>query len=472
VALILVGLNHRTAPVALREQFSLTGCALDMALADLAEGLSGAGCREPGRPAGVDRDLIEECVILSTCNRLEIYATAHDAAAGWAALERFLSDLQGVPVAQLRPHLYFWEERPVVEHLMRVACGLDSMILGEPQILGQVADAFASAQAAHTTGLILSHLFARAIHTGKRGRNETDISRHTTSVSHAAARLACEQVGDLRRANVLVVGAGDMAELAAQALQEHGAAAITFINRTYSRAEGLACQFSGRALNWHHLPDALAAADLVVTATGAPHVVIHRDNVAGVLDRRAGRPLVLIDIAVPRDVAEDVGELPGVQLWDIDDLQEALDANQALREAAAPAVEAIIAQETDGFFDWLNGRQVVPVLVALRRKAEAVAEAELQRALHRLDETDPQVEQVISLLTHRLVNKLLHEPTVRLRSEAARGNGIVYAAALSDLFALDTESTFDPVLTTSAVPKPIIPAHAGIQSPGHSRAQD
>jgi len=435
VSLILVGLNHQTAPVALREQLSLSGCALDMALNDL--GAQGASAMPPGIHDHVAG--IHESIILSTCNRLEIYAMTGDVVGGFAAIEGFLADLHGLSVAQLHPHLYLLQDYAAGEHLMRVASGLVSMILGEPQILGQVAQAHARARGAGTAGLVLSQLFVRAVHTGKRARSETAISRYTTSVSHAAARLARDTFGDLDQARVLIVGAGEMAELAAAAMVHMGARRITCINRTYARAERLASQFDGRALNWGYLADALAEADVIVTATGAPHTVIYRDDVAQVLPRRNGKPLVIVDVAVPRDVEPEVGDLPGVLRFDIDHLQSAVDANLAQREAAVPQVEAIVRQETEDFFCWLRSRQVVPVIVELRRKAETVAQSELDLMLRRLDNLDPRTEQMMSLLVHRIVGKLLHEPTVRLKTEAANGNGVVYADALRELFALDDQ---------------------------------
>jgi glutamyl-tRNA reductase len=433
---ILVGLNHRTAPVALREQLSLSGCALDLALEDL----SALRCHGEHSGGRIPFGGIYESVVLSTCNRLEVYAVTGDAAAGRKAIQEFLTGLQDMPVSELHDHLYVEEERAAVEHLMRVAAGLDSMILGEPQILGQVAQALAQAQAGAIAGPVLLQLFARAVHAGKRARGETGISRHTTSVSHAAARLAAESFGDLCEAHVLIVGAGETAELAASAMVDEGARRITCINRTYERAERLARRFEGRAVRWGYLADALSEADVVVTATGAPHIVIHRDDVAQVLPRRAGKPLVIVDVAVPRDVEPEVGELPGVIRYDIDHLQDTVDANRAQREAVVPQVEVIVQQEADEFFGWLCGRQVVPVLIELRHRAQMVAQAEVEHTLRRLDHPDPRTEQLMALLAHRIVGKLLHEPTVRLKAEAANGNGVAYADALRELFALEEVS--------------------------------
>jgi glutamyl-tRNA reductase len=429
---ILVGLNHRTASVAVREQLSLSGCTLDMALNDLSATQEIASLPDDGDQFGG----IHECVILSTCNRLEIYASTPDSEGGFAAIQSFLCRQQSLPGEELIPHLYLLQDQAAVEHLMQVASGLDSLILGEPQILGQVAEAYTRARSAGVAGPVMSELFARALHAGKRARNETAISRHTTSVSHAAARLARDTYGDLSAARVLIVGAGEMAELAAAALYEEGARHISCINRTYAGAERLAGRFQGSALHWSRFNEALAQADIIISATAAPHMVIYCDDVAQALPPDRAKPLVIMDIALPRDVEAETGALPGVMLYDVDDLQNAVDGNRALREAAIPQVEAIIQEEIETFFCWLASRQVVPVLVELRHKVEKVAEIELEQAMRRLGPRDPHTEQVMAQLTHRIVRKLLHEPTVRLKQEAANDNGIAYADALRELFAL------------------------------------
>ncbi|MCA9871775.1 MAG: glutamyl-tRNA reductase [Anaerolineae bacterium] len=438
--LVLVGLNHRTASVALREQMISAGCALDGAVLDAHPGLN-ALPHDHRHTAG-----IHESVILSTCNRLEIYATCGAPEEGVSAIIGYLSGQQGLGPDQLRPHLYILENEAAAEHLMRVSCGLDSLVLGEPQILGQVAEAFAQAQGAGMSGLLLAQLFSRAIHAGKRARNETGISRHTTSISHVAVRLAREQLGDLHNRRVLIVGAGEMAEIAAVAVHGEGARHLTFINRTYGRAEQLAYRFGGRALNWYHLSRALAEADLVISATGAPHAVIYRDDLARVLPHRSRSPLVIVDVALPRDVEPEVSQLSGVLRFDIDDLNGTVDANLAQRQAAIPAVESIIQQELDEYLSWQRSREVVPVLVDLRRKVETVAACELEAALRRLDGADQETEAVMRLLTHRIIGKLLHEPTVRLKGEAVNGNGIVYADALRELFDLGGETADVQVL--------------------------
>jgi glutamyl-tRNA reductase len=280
-------------------------------------------------------------------------------------------------------------------------------------------------------------LFGQAIHAGKRARTETEISRGTTSVSHAAALLVRASLEDLSTARILIIGAGEMAELASRSLQAHGAQHLTCINRTFARAQSLAMQIGGQAVNWYHLSKSLIEADVVITATGAPHTVIHVSDLLEVLPRREQRPLLFVDIAVPRDVEEAVGDLPGVQRLDIDDLQARLDENLALREAAIPHVEQIIRQEAASYLEWLRSRDVAPVIADLRRKAQELAQQEVEDALRRMSSLDRRDQEIIAQMAHRLVNKLLHEPTVRLKARASEGDGYAYAHAVRELFDLN-----------------------------------
>ncbi len=437
-------MNHTTAPVELREQFSLFGCGVHMLLDELQIATGGA---ENGEQ---DSSWLHEIVSLSTCNRLEIYAAVDPALephVGHALIEQTLARLQNVPLAELQPHLYRRTDQDAISHLMTVAAGLDSMILGEPQILGQVNRAFYEARNAGATGPLLSQLFAAATHAGKRVRTETEISRHTTSVSHAAAQLAHQQVGDLATAQALVVGAGEMARLAAQALIREGATDVRLINRTYAAAERLAAEFNegrdaiiARAVGWQMLGQALSEADVVLAATGAPHTVIHAYEVAPVLAGRAAQkraPLHLIDIAVPRDIEAAVDELAGVVRYDIDDLQAAVDANLAHRESAVPAARAIVEGETDAFLRWLQSREVVPTIVDLRRAVQGIVGGEVDHALLKLTELTPGQQQVIERMAHRITNKLLHAPIVRLKQSTLHADAPLYTHALRDLFALD-----------------------------------
>jgi len=430
VSIILVGLNHRTAPLELREKLALSASALQSAFAAwrIQIGIE-VNHQQPSA-------IINEAVILSTCNRLEVYASADDTNAGVLFIKKFLANLQNVPIAELTTHLYNYSGDAAIQHLMRVACGLDSMILGETQILGQVTQAYEDARHAGMTGAILSHLFSQAIHTGKRARTETSISRYTTSVSHAGALLIMEKLNQQRTAHIVVIGAGEMAVLAAQALKRFDVNDITFLNRTYTRAEALASDFGGKAVAWHQLEEALVWADAVICATGAPHVVIDRHDVEAVLQRRENRPLVIMDIAVPRDVENTVRELSSVQVYDIDDLQSVVDTNVELRKAAISQVETIIQQEMARFAEWYHSRQITPVIKTLREWAQSIADDELIQTLNRLSDADERTREIVSRMAHRLVNRLLHEPTYRLRIQASEGNGYGYAHAVRELFAL------------------------------------
>ena len=426
MAIVMVGLNHRTAPVELREKLALAGCSLRMALEDLRD-----------MAQAPNADTVSEAIVLSTCNRLEVYASVHKPADGVSALGHFLGGLQNVSAAELIPHLYHHEGEAAVKHLMRVSSGLDSMILGEPQILGQVTQAYEEARAAGSTGPILSHLFTQAIHVGKRARTETGISRHTTSVAHVGAQKVIDELPAPGTRHVLIVGAGEMASLAAEVLGRSGPVELAFINRTFNRAETMAAELNGRALAWHQLEEGLAWADALISATGAPHTVIYRQDLAAVLPARAGRPLVVVDLSVPRDVEDIARDLPGITYYDIDDLQSVLDAHMELRRAAIPDVEVVVSEGVSEFGEWLSGRQVTPVIRNLREWAEGVASEELEQALNRMPDADERTRAAVGRLAHRLINRLLHEPTTRLRMQAADGNGYGYAHAIRELFALE-----------------------------------
>jgi glutamyl-tRNA reductase len=436
MALILLGLNYRTSPLEMRERLSFPGDRLATALYDLQnnyllEAASAPSQRSSAAGSGC------EVVILSTCNRLEIYAVVRDIRKGWEAIEQFLMQQGSLRWGSLYDHLYRQAGHGVVEHLMRVAAGLDSMILGEPQILGQVADAFTAAQQSRTSGMVLSHLFAEALHTGKRVYTDTTISRHTTSASHAAIQLIKTRVEDLAMARILLVGAGETALLAARALQMHHVEQITCINRTQARAEHLAARVQGQALPWQALPEALIQADVLISTTSAPGVLLRMEDIRTALAGRQERPLIIMDLAVPRDVDSAVASLPGVYLYNIDDLQAALDKNLALRQAAIPHVEAILKTGVEDFLHWLHGRQVVPVLTSFRKQVADLADVEVKQALSRIEGLNQQGERAVIQAVRRVVNKLLHRPTERLKAHAASGESLIYVQALQDLFALD-----------------------------------
>lgn len=473
MALILLGLSHRTSPLKVRERLSFSPAQLITAMSDLYSNYllvqypqTERGSRTNGGlpltsldvdyPSRTDTWMVEEgearkeklpagspgeVLILSTCNRLEIYAVVRETQTGWDMLEQFLLQQGSFRRETLHEHLYRLAGHAVVEHLMRVAAGLDSMILGEPQILGQVSEAFRLAQQAHTIGKVLSHLFAEVLHTGKRVYTETAISRSTTSASHAAIQLIQTKVEDLAHARVLLVGAGETALLAARTLKMHHVEHLACINRTQTRAEELVAQTGGQVWPWQALQEALSWADILIATTSAPTAILRADAVRAALEQRPERRLVIMDLAVPRDIEPAVAALPGVYLYNIDDLQAELDKNLALRQAAVPQVEAILKEGVERFLQWLHSRQVVPVLTSFRSKIAALADAEVKQALNRMEERNQQSRHTIVQVVHRIVNKVLHEPTERLKAHAASGESFLYVQAIQDLFALDTSLT-------------------------------
>lgn len=454
-SILLVGLNHRTAPIDVREQLSFDACALPMVAHDLFS-------------LGAKQGVLQEVVVISTCNRLEVYAVTATPTLAAPLIEAQIAHQRQAKPDALRAYLYIQSGDAAIDHLFRVASGLDSLILGEAQILGQVAHALAAAQSSGASGPILTQLFNRALHCGKRARTETPIGSSTTSISHAAVRQAERLLGDLSRRHALVIGAGEMAELAATALQQHDIASILCINRTLARAEQLAMKVGGRAVDWARLDEALATVDLVISATAAPHLVLSAAEVAQAMRARTGRPLLLFDIALPRDIDPDVDGLPDVLRYDIDHLRSSVEANLARREAAIPHVEAIIAEETAAFAAWLGGRAVLPVVIELRRHAETIAHQEVQRTVQRLrhQPSDPDyVAREVERLAGRIVAKLLHAPTVRLKAQAADGNGAHYAQVLNELFALASSAAGAENAargTRRSVPRPSQPVPIGV----------
>ena len=420
--ILCLGLSHQTAPVELRERVNFHVGAQKATLARL-------GCGHASRPAG-----LVELAILSTCNRLEFYAVSHTDR--FEPLLQFTSETSGVSVTELEPHLYRYTQAEAVLHLGRVASGLDSMILGEPQILGQVTEAYELGLSQRSIGPVLSALFRYAIHTGKRARTETAISRNPASTSSVAVKLAQETVGDLSAAHTVIIGAGEMAELAVEALRHHGARHITVVNRTHERAQQLANRWKATALTFEHLSKALIEADIVISSTGAPHILIKPPLVESALHHRPDRPLVFIDIAVPRDVDPDVNQLPNVRCYDIDDLAARLNDSLSERQQQVPQVETIITYEANVFTAWLTSLEITPVISDLRAKADAIRRNEVEKTLRHLPHLNAADRQRIEFLTESLINKLLHDPTLRLKAEAGNGHAAEYAAAVRHLFAL------------------------------------
>ncbi len=425
MSIVVIGLSQRTAPVALREK--------------LSQALGSSSCNGGVSPVVSDwmGQGFREMALLSTCNRLEIYGVAagHETDTREMVVSQ-LAELSEVPREELDEHIYHKKDVDAVQHLLRVTCGLDSQLIGETQILGQVSTAFTNARETGSCGPLLTYAFSRAAYAGKKARSQTDISSGGTSISYAAVTLLENELGSLAGQDILVVGAGESAELAIQALYKHGATDVACINRTYASAHALGLRSGCRARPWNELQQALADADAVITVTGAPHAVIYADDILPVVDMRQGRPLMIVDIAVPRDVDLEVGAIPGVDLHDIDELEAARDQHVNRRVAAIPDVEEIVAQETQVVMDWLHGREATELLAELRDFAKSVADSELSAALRKLDGVDKNVEEVIERMANRIVGKLLHQPTKQLKSRANSEDFEVYHDAVVDLFGL------------------------------------
>jgi glutamyl-tRNA reductase len=413
VTIVLVGLDYRTTPLELRECLHLTGEELQALMSALQS------------------EALAEVVVLSTCNRLEVYASAPEVDHAVAALSQYLSQRVSLPSGSLRQHLRVLTDQRAVHHLMRVTCGLESLVLGESEILGQVADAFKQAQRAGTTGAVLSRLFQQALRVGKRARTETAISQHRLSVSHVAVLLAQQQIPNLANASALVVGAGRMAELAVRALKARGVEQVRVLNRTFSKASDLASRTSVEAIEWGQLRVALSDADIVIAATSAQQPIVSLEDIAP-----RDRKLIMIDIAVPRNVQPGIGKLSNVQLYDMDDLQSVVAEHSAMRLSEVGIIETKIADEREAFFGWLNSRRAVPTIVSLRQQADSLAEVELRRALRRLPDLSERERDVLEQMAHRIVHKLLHAPTTALR-ERASSEDPTYLHTIRHLFDLE-----------------------------------
>jgi glutamyl-tRNA reductase len=400
--IVVVGLNHETAPLAVRE-------ALAFSKERLPEALSRVRAEAP----------VDEAMILSTCNRVEVYARATAPAAD--ALAGFLAHFHGKSDEEVKAHLYRLEGDEAVRHAFRVAASLDSMVLGEAQILGQVKEAYEQAAQAGALGSVLTALRNRSVAAAKRARTETAIGRNAVSVSHVAVELARKIFGDLRDRAVLLVGAGKMSELAARQMVQGGARASVLGGRTFEKAEQLAAALGGRAAPFESLRQELSRADIVVSGTGAPGIVIRREDVEAAQAERRGRPLFLIDIAVPRDIAQDASEVSGVFLYDLDNIHKVADANLRERRKEASAAEAILDREVRDFLEWRRSLDVVPLLVELRRRGDEIRRAELDKARRRLGPLSPEQEKALEAVTTAIVNKLLHGPTVHLKQLAGNG---------------------------------------------------
>jgi glutamyl-tRNA reductase len=416
--LLAVGISHRTAPVELRESVDFGRRGLEAALTAFAA-----------------RAVSPEAVVLSTCNRAEIYAVS-DADDAVDAIHRFFSEYHGLDPVSLAAHLYSHRGPDAARHLFRVAAGLDSLVVGEPQILGQVKSAYTTASDLRLAGTVTHRLFHAAFAVGKRVRSETGLGEGAVSVSYAAIELAKKIFGQLSDLSVLILGAGEMAELTGVHLRSQRVRQITIASRTLASAEALARQLEGRAVPWQDVHAASTAADIIVTATGATEPVLTRSIAADVMRLRRNRPLFIIDIALPRDVESSVGDLEQVFLYHMDDLQTIVSENLAKRTAELASAEAIVDEEVSRFSLWLQSREIVPTIVGLRQRFESIRQAELRRLDAKMAGLSPEARARVDEITRLIVEKLLLTPTEQLKSVGDDALLVSYAETLHRLFAL------------------------------------
>jgi len=418
MSIVVIGVNHRTSPVNLLEKLSIPDAAMPKALHSL-----------------VVRNDIREAVVLSTCNRTEVYAVVERFHGAYSDIRDFLCETSGIGADQITPHLYSQHDDEAIVHLFEVTSGLDSAVLGETEIVGQVRSAWEAAMEEGASRNTLNLLFRYALEVGKRARTETAISRSTASVSHAAVEMAREILGSLDGKNVLVVGAGEMGEGVATALSRAGVAEVVVVNRTATRGEVLAEKVGARVAAFENLLDELRTADVVVACTGAGGTVISRDIVATA--RTTDSPLLIVDIALPRDVEESVGEIDSVTLRDLDHLSEWAERGLNKRAGEIDQVRDIISYEVERFTLDQAQRQAAPLVAQLREVVEGFRQAELDRFSSRLSDMTDEQREVVESITRGIVAKLLHNPSVRLREAAGTPQGERLSAAVRDLFNLD-----------------------------------
>lgn len=421
--LFALGVSHRTAPLDVRERVDFARAGFQAALSALAA-----------------RNVVREIVVVSTCNRAEIYVAA-DGDAAAEAVAAFFSDYHQVPPDDLRQHLYVRRGADVARHLFRVTAGLDSLVVGEPQIMGQVKAAYTAASEEHYTGTLLNRLFHTAFTAGKRVRSETGLGEGAVSVSFAAISLAKKIFRDMKSLEVLILGGGEMAKLTGQHLRAQRVKQIVVSSRTRTTAEALAGDIDAGVVDWEDREQALASADIVITATGAPHSILSRAQVAQVMRARRERPLFIIDIALPRDVEADAGTLDQVFLYNIDDLQGIVQENLAKRTAELAQAEHIVEEETGRFTAWMQSREIIPTVVALRQRFESIRRAELARLQQKFSTLPPEAHAQIDNITRLIVEKLLLTPTEQLKAVSDDALAASYSDALSRLFSLASEDT-------------------------------
>ncbi len=421
--IVIIGLNHRTAPVEIRERLAFPTEAIGHALRSLLE-----------------RESLKEGVILSTCNRVEVCALTTQGFQGTSEAKEFMAAYHGIPLGELNGYLYHYEKDDAVKHLFRVASSLDSMVLGEPQILGQVKDAYGYAVEFRTIGPVLDKFFAKTFSVAKRVRTETKVASSAVSVSYAAVELARKIFGDLSDKTVLLIGAGEMCELAARHLISAGVKGIMVTNRTFERAVKLAEEFGGMPIRFDEIPVHLKRADIVLSSTGAPHFILRRQDIEEIIRIRKNRPMFFIDMAVPRDIDPDANQVDNVYVYDIDDLNNVIETNLEERQREALKAEEIVTEEVYSFRRWLDAQQTTPTIINLRRKYEEVKNTEVAKAMSMLGTEDPKMRKVVESLASSLLNKILHAPISSLKKDANGKNQMDLVTVVREIFDLTEAS--------------------------------
>jgi glutamyl-tRNA reductase len=434
VSVVVIGLNHRSTPLDLLERMTISDAALPKALHDL-----------------ISHDDVSEAIVLSTCNRTEVYIVAERFHRAYEDVRDFLAEVGFLAPEDFSDHLYTHYDVDAVAHLFSVAAGIDSAVLGESEVLGQVKVAWHRAREESAAGAGLNLLFRHALEVGKRARTETGIARNITSVSQAAVALAAERLGGLAGRRVLVLGAGDMGEAMSLGLAKAGVADIAVANRTWERAVEVAGRINGRAVRLADVPAAMAEVDVLLSSTGAATPLFEIDDLREIVAGRAGQPLLIVDIAVPRDIDPSVGSLEGVTLLDMDDLRAFAEAGTHARKREVAAVQAIVDDELERYLGVTSAREVAPTIVALRERAEQVRRAELERFRSRLESLDEVQIEAVEGLTRGIISKLLHEPSIALKDAAGSPRGDRLVATLRDLFGIDgDDDTANPAAPPTA----------------------
>jgi glutamyl-tRNA reductase len=424
--IVIIGLSHKTAPVEIREKLAFAPTAMERPLRQMLE-----------------LSTITEGLIISTCNRVELCAVTKEPEAAIAELRRFLAEYHEVSPEEINENLFDYQGEEAIRHLFRVSSSLDSMVLGEPQILGQIKTAYGYAAEFKTAGLILNRFLHKAFSVAKRVRTETAIASNAVSVSFAAVELARKIFDRLDNKGVMIIGAGEMCELAARHFVANGISKVLVTNRTFERAEKMAAEFNGKAVPFDSFVDHLAEVDIIMTSTGAPNFILGKRQMEEVLKRRKNRPMFLIDIAVPRDIDPKVNDISNTYLYDVDDLQGVVQANLKERQKEAGKAEAIVEQEIGQFHLWLGNLEVKPTVIALRRKLDEIRQQELDKTFGNLKDLTGKQRKSIEAMAGAIINKILHKPTAVLKNSQNDMSGEDYVDAIRTLFDLPAPSDDD-----------------------------